>query len=327
MRDIAHRANVSQATVSFVLNNRKSEFISEETTARVLSTARELGYRPNNIARALAKGCTDTVGVWLKSLHSAYYMQLVYLLDQQITNSNYTMTFARNATIADTSSIMQQFPGMSVDGLIAVDIPETVAYFASHALGSTPIVNFGSDFTDLVDCVALDIGGAVRAALTHVYDRGRRGIAIIIDKGSHSVGGGSRLAEYNSFLSSAGLQCEVILIDHQSFDHSRKAVFARYSDASGNKPDALVCYNDDIAIGACRGLSDLGINVPGDVAVIGCDDIAHVKYLTPSLSTISHPHDQMCKVAWDFLFNRMKDRTRPIQYERFESQFIPREST
>ncbi len=327
MRDIAKRANVSQTTVSFVLNKRQSLLISEETKARVFEAAKELGYRPNQMARALAKGRTDIVGVWLKALHSSYYMQLVHLFDRQITTSDYTMVFSRNATIHDTSSIMQTFPGMSVDGLIAIDIPETVDYFATHAFGGTPIVSFGSHFTAHVDCVALDMSAAVRDALNHLYDRGRRKIALMIDEGSHSVGGGPRLQEYLKFVADNSLSANIIVIKHQTFESARNSVIDNWTSAAQPPFDALLCYNDDLAVASIRAMNELGVSVPGQVSIVGCDDIAQASVLTPSLSTISHPHAEMSRVAWEFLHARMLDSSLPIQYQPFESKFIARESS
>lgn len=320
MRDIAQKANVSQTTVSFVLNKRQSMFISEDTKTRVISAARELGYRPNQMARALAKGRTDTIGIWLKSLHSTYYKQLIQSFDEEITHSHFNMTFARNASILDTFSIMQDFPAMSVDGLIAVDIPETVEYFASHAHSGTPIVSFGCHYSEKVDCVAIDISAAVWDALSYLHNHGRKSIAMIIDEGSNSVGGGPRLEQYLKFSAEAGVEPNVIVIDHQSFASARAAT----ANGFGKDIDAFWCYNDDIALGAWRGLSDRGLSVPDDVAIVGCDDIPEAAYLTPALSTIAQPHVEGCRLAWNFLKMRMEDNSLPIQYKQFDAMFVPR---
>ena len=114
MRDIAKEANVSQTMVSFVLNNRDDLPIAPATRERVISTARALGYRPNQMARALAMGRTNAIGLWIRSLHSSFYMQLAHDIDQVVTNGSYALMISRNARISKVSSIMQEFPMMSV---------------------------------------------------------------------------------------------------------------------------------------------------------------------------------------------------------------------
>lgn len=324
MRDIARQAAVSQATVSLVLNDRKSSLISEATRDRVQTVARELGYRPNQNARALARGKTDTIGLWIKSFHSTYYMQFLHELDQIVTRDGYSLIVSRNTTLQETSSIMQSFPMQSVDGIIAVDIPETVEHFNRY-VSATPLVNLGSQYSGTVDYVAAELTTGTQEAIRHLIGRGRRTIALLIDTPSHGMGGGEREAAYHAVMLEAGLPPEIIFSVSQAHEDAGNAVRARLQ--TGRPLDAIFCYNDDMAIGANRGLRDAGRRMPEDVALVGCDNITEAAYMEPPLSTIGQPRAELCSQAWLFLQNRMREPQMPIQSAILSGHFIPRASS
>ncbi len=324
MQDIANAASVSQTTVSLVLNKRNGSLISDSTRERVVATARELGYRPNQLARALAKGHTNTIGLWIRSLHSSFYMQLVHDIDDVITGSSYVTIITRNVTISDTFSFMQEFPLSSVDGIIAVDIPETVDNFVSELRSRTPIVNVGSHVTESADAVVVELVTATRTALEHMYATGRRRIAYLIDQPSYSVGGGERLLTYTSFMNEAGLPPEIILSTGQLHQEALEAVADRV--AEGSFPEALLCYNDDMAIGANRALHAAGLRLPEDVALVGCDDVEEARFMEPPLNTIVHPRKQISALAWQFLQNRIANPADPHRHAVVSAQYVKRES-
>ncbi len=325
MRDIARQANVSQATVSLVLNERQSALISEATRHRVRTAAQELGYRPNQNARALARGKTDTIGLWIKSLHSSYYTEFLQDIDQIVTQDGYSVIISRNTTLQKTPSIMQAFPMQTVDGIIAIDIPETVDYFSHQLSQATPLVNLGSQYSDTVDYVAAELNTGTQEAVRYLIGRGKRAIALLINTPSHSMGGGERESAYRSVMEEAGYRPEFLESPSQTHQDALETVRRRIAD--GPPLDALFCYNDDMAIGANRAVRDAGLRVPEDVAIVGCDDIADARFLEPPLSTIGHPRAELCRLAWEFLQNRMRDPNRPLQTVTLQGHFIARASS
>src|SRR3569833_209688 len=118
MREVAEEAGVSQSTVSFVLNTRRASNISDETRERVRRVASRLGYSPNRIARALALGKTEMVGLWIRSLHSTYYTQFVHDIDSVINESAYKLMVSRNVAVSGVAPEDQDLPDSSDDGII-----------------------------------------------------------------------------------------------------------------------------------------------------------------------------------------------------------------
>ena len=320
MRDIAAAAKVSQTTVSLVLNKRESSFISDVTRDRVLTTARELGYRPNQIARALATGRTNIIGLWIRSLHSSYYTQLVHDLDELITTSSYSAIISRNTAISD-ASLMQEFPMMSVDGIIAVDIPEIIDNFNGSQI---PIVSIGYQSTLVADSVAIELLSGTIEAMQHLYDSGRRRIALLID-GPCRTGGGDRMDGYLSFMREKELPVEFITATGQSHLEAYEAIRTRIEQ--GSLPDAVFCFNDDMALGASRALHAAGVRIPEDVALVGCDNIEECPYMEPPLSTIVHPRKEVCLLAWEFLQKRIADPDSSKQTALLNARFIARQSS
>ncbi len=323
MRDIAREANVSQTTVSLVLNERQSTFLSEATRDRVLTIAKELGYRPNQLARALAMGRTNTIGLWIQSLHSAFYMQLLHDIDDIVTGSGYATIITRNASIAAKQSIMQEFPLASVDGIIAIDIPETVNHYVARN-AQTPIVSVGTQVTNVCDSIVVELASGMQDALAHIHATGRRKITLLIDRPSHSVGGGDRQRTYIAFMEAAGLPVDLLLASGQLHEEARAAVAERV--ATGSVPDALVCYNDDMALGANRALHTAGLRVPEDVALVGCDDIDEARFQEPPLNTIAHPRGQVAANAWELLERRIAQPNDPRRNLTLSAAYLARQS-
>lgn len=241
-----------------------------------------------------------------------------------MTADGYSLIISRNTALQETSSIMQSFPLQSVDGIIAVDIPETVEFFHRLAL-TTPLVNIGSQYSASVDYVAAELTTGTEEAIRHLIGRGRRAIALLIDAPSHGVGGGERETTYRSVMAAVGMKPEILVSDSQAHQDAREAVRGRLQ--TGPPLDAIFCYNDDMAVGANRALHDAGLRVPEDVALIGCDDITEAAFLQPPLSTLGHPRSELCELAWRFLQNRMRDPLLPRQSAILSGHFIPRASS
>ena len=187
------------------------------------------------------------------------------------------------------------------------------------------MVSLGTESTDIVDSVSINLAAGVREALTHLYGSGRRAIALVIDAPSHIFGGGERVSAYLEFMKSAGLPTDFVIGADQTHLAALNAVRERLSQ--GPVPEALFCYNDDMALGANRALHDFGLQIPADVALIGCDDIAEAPFFEPSLSTITIPGRQAGHLAWEYLQARIADRDAPLKQTRLTAHFTARNSS
>lgn len=323
--DPARKLNVSKTTVSCVLNDRKDPLISDSTRQRVMEAAQKMGYRPNRVARALATGRTYVVSLRTPNLYSPFYVQAIRYTESHLRASGYVMMASSSGTGDDCS-------GWPVDGILALDHARLMEFFIQeNRLASVPLVNMGAgciQYGGGMDCVDIDLYPASKEAVQHLVDSGRRRIIHLHTPGT-DFEGDSRRTAYEEVMRNAGLESQLINMccdEHDDLREISRRTVAQHVRAEGC-PDGIFAANDEVALGAYRGLCDLGIRVPDDVALVGCDGIDDLKYLEVPLSTISLPVKEMCRTAWELLQRRMKDPSAPVQHVVLKPQLVIRESS
>ncbi|MDR3692743.1 MAG: LacI family DNA-binding transcriptional regulator [Fimbriimonas sp.] len=318
--DVAALANVSGCTVSYVLNGRQDIVIAPATRERVLDAAKQLGYRPNRAARALVTGTTQVVSLWAGSL-SPYYAMITTHLRDQIKASGFQMLISDIET-----SISTQAPGLwPGDGIISIEYPEHMDTFLHrHPDLHTPIISIGAFHLEQVDYVGVDLYGGTRDAIDHLLGIGCRRIAYVHEEAPRGLQD-ARTTSYADGMKAAGRPTEDIVVPSPSRAGARQGI--REYIAKYGCPDGLFCHNDDTAIGVYRGLCDLGIQVPEQVAIVGCDGIEDTEYLECPITTIVQPVEAMCAMGWEFLKRRMADPAIPLQQHICKTTLAIRGST
>jgi len=310
IKDIASKLGLSPTTISRVLNGRESALVSEGTRQKVLQTALEMGYTPNRMARALVTGQTRSIALWVYAVHPSYYSSIINDVSQILRNDNYevhVVEVGKDRSLIDICS-------WPVDGIIAFDCTESVdRALEIDNLIQIPIVSLGATLETKTDCVSFDLAAGASAAMEHLLDTGRKDIVFL---SGNTINDDIRRNSYSKAMSSAGLDIRSISIDtdsdpsnqaRDSYDSMRKYL------SKHKHPEAIFCYNDQTAIGAYRALLEAGLNIPDDVALVGCDGIDMSEYMTPALTTIVQPFEEMCLMAWQFLQNRMNNSEIPRQ--------------
>ncbi|MCW3062468.1 MAG: transcriptional regulator, LacI family [Capsulimonas sp.] len=202
----------------------------------------------------------------------------------------------------------------SIDGILTVDLPRrAVPGLDGPLLGRKPFVNMGVYVLEQTDYVRVDFSQVAKEAVRHLHARGCRRIACLLPDwlGWFRESSDERLMGYESVMSEIGQQPELILSPNsirEAIGPALKAYIARHGC-----PDGLFYFNDDVAIGAFRALRDLGLRIPQDVALVGCDGIEDTAYHDPPLSTIAQPIEEMCVTALSFLIGRIKEPSIPVQ--------------
>lgn len=317
IQDIAQSLNLSHTTVSRVLNARQDQFISQATRERVWSRARELGYRPNRAARALVTGRTQQIALWMSSIYTAFHAQLIHEVETQVSDTDYQLMIGALNT---TRGSLEQW---HVDGYLVFEgMAEVQTLLGSKRLEGAPLVSMGgTNFLNAaLDYVGLDLQAGTEQALRHLVETGCQRIAFVGERLADS-----RRQRYTQFMQQRDRTPEFIDIPRQNRTDVRAAVRA-YVTAHGC-PDGLFCFNDDVALASYRALRDLGLRVPTDVALVGCDGIEEAEYLDTPLSTLVLPVTQMCQVAWQFLQKRIEEPKLPPQQTMLQPTLVLREST
>ncbi|WP_375384036.1 LacI family DNA-binding transcriptional regulator [uncultured Microbacterium sp.] len=310
MRDVAALANVSQRTVSNVVND--FVHVKPDTRARVQRAIEMLGYKPNLSARKLRGGRSGLVALALPEIAAPYFAELADRIQQHAAERDQVILIEQTGgTRQREISVLSGYPSAMIDGLIINPNSITSEDLAEYGDG-VPTVLLG----ERIDLTADSVGGrfahisidnveAARVATDHLIGLGRTRIAAIaaVEPLSASAGPGVRRTQgYLSALHSAGLssppELRVSVKQWKAPDG-----FAAVNDLldRGVKFDALFCFNDTLAFGALSALHSQGIRVPEDVAILGWDDTAESRFSYPPLTTIAPAVREIAELSVDRL--------------------------
>ena len=336
LRMLAEHLELSQTTVSLVLNNSPSaKSIPPETRQRVMEAAERLNYRPNYFARSLRQSRSMSVGVLAPDLSEGYFTRVMSGVVQELTAANY---FYFTACHDWRKDLIEQYPRMlverAVDGFLLLNTP------ADQIQVPVPVVAISAHSpTENVTNIVLDHYSAVQQALKHLYELGHRRIAFM--RGPEAIPDSEfRWDAILQVSRDIGLKIDpanVIGIDAEGW--SMKTGYHPMAPEIGYKPmkallekhrnfTAMFCFNDISAIGAIRALKDSGCSVPQDVSIVGFDDIQSAAYSTPSLTTVRQPLTEMGKRGAQVLLYRIAHRDEEFPAEIImEPELVVREST
>ena len=330
MGDVARHAGVSQRTVSNVVNNYVH--VAPATRAKVEASLAELGYRPNAAARQLRSGRTGSITLAVPSLAERYFADFADAVIRNAADAGIRVLIETTDGDHDAElALIRGGSGLLTDGLIMAAINVGADDHRSPR-ADYPIVLVGDRETvGWVDHVGLPNRKAVRAAVQHLIDLGRRRIALV---GAGSSGATPttelRLRGYLDALEAAGIEVDPALIIPTDWTRDgAEQVTNALLDSGDPLPDAIFAMNDSAAHGVLRAFRRRGIDVPGQVAVIGFDNIAESRYSTPTLSSIAPSLDQIATNALEMIADQLADTdgTRSPQQRHTDFEIVVREST
>ncbi|HYH97647.1 LacI family DNA-binding transcriptional regulator [Hyalangium sp.] len=323
LEEVARRAGVSPSTVSRILNGTAR--VRESKRKAVERAIAELDYRPNVIARGLARGRTMSVGVITQDIASPFYNETLKGIEDSVAKVGYAPLFVSgHGTAAKEAERMALLMARRVDGVIVltgmIDDPSLL----SHAQ-RLPIVVTGRTLQgpNLVS-IHLDNEQAGYDATRHLLELGHNRIAHIAGP-VLNVDAQERLAGYRRALTDAGVPVDERLIAFGDFHETGGLLALNQLLETRINFTALFVANDQMAYGARLALYRKGIRVPEDVSLIGFDDLPSSLYTTPPLTTVRQPAYDLGKVAGEAIL-RLIDGQSPSLPE-LPLQIIVREST
>lgn len=335
IKDVAAYAGVSISTVSNVLNGTKS--VSKELRGRVLEAAESLHYHANTLAKGLKSGKTDTLCVIVPSIVSVFFPKVLRGMQTAAANNGYSLTiYETGDDFQKERETIHLLRRQYVDGVLlstCCDPAESAAYIEElrqlHIGGKrVPVVFYEEAPCDGVDAVVVDNKKASYKATTHLLEIGRRRIAYIAGPMHRFMMGKKRYEGYLAALSGAGLEPEEILLREGDYSPISGYEQTRALLLNGGGMDAVMCGNDQMAIGAIRALREAGLRVPEDVAVMGFDNNFPGTLITPSLSTMSVPKQRLGQEAVELLLWRIQQGEQaPPRMIEIDANLVIRQST
>ncbi len=313
LKDLAQELGVSIATVSRAL--RSSPEIGQDMQAKVKELAKRLNYRPNPFAQSLRKEAPRVIGVVVPNLVTHYYAAVLDGIEDEARKEGYSVISAN--THEDTEAeirAIDNFISLHVEGIIACLSQNTTDYshFEEIANMGIPLVFFGRTcLSDRFSSVTANGDEAAYQATQHLIDTGSRRIAFIggpnhldmVKRRKH--GYLEALRENRIPIDRTLVACEKI--DYQwALDTTTRLL----NLPVGERPDAILAFNDIITFAAFTAIKQLGLSIPEDVALIGFTDDVHAQYVTPRMSAIEDQSHQMGKTACQLLLKSISGDTK-----------------
>jgi DNA-binding LacI/PurR family transcriptional regulator len=328
LRDVAAHAGVSIRTVSNVVND--FQYVAPATRARVQASIDALGYRPNVAARNLRRGRTGLLALVVPEIDSPYFSDLAARTVRIAEEDGWTVLIDQtDGDAARERRLLHGERSQLVDGVIFSPWSTAAEELATRR-DATPFVLLGEHAgAPPVDHVVIDNVAAAREAVAHLLAGGRRDIAAIgIEASVANETARQRQLGFRGALAAAGLPWRAdreaaVTSLHRAEGHRAMSGLL----AAGDRPDAVFCFSDELALGALRALADAGLRVPDDVALVGFDDIEDGRYAVPTLTTIAPDKDRIAQLALQVLRDRLAGDDRPARVITAPHRLVVRESS
>ncbi|WP_165461292.1 ribose operon transcriptional repressor RbsR [Atlantibacter sp.] len=327
MKDVARLAGVSTSTVSHVINNDR--FVSEAIRLKVNDAVKTLNYAPSALARSLKLNQTRTIGMLVTASSNPFFSEIVRGVERSCFERGYSLVLCNTEDDEQRmNSNLETLLQKRVDGLLLLctethqPSAEIIARYPSIPTVMMDWAPFDGD-CDLIQDNSL-LGGDI--ATQHLIDKGYRRIACItgpLDKTPSRL----RLEGYRNAMARAGLAIPDGYEITGDFEFSSGLSAMNALLALPERPEAVFTGNDAMAVGAYQALYQAGLSIPKDMALVGYDDIELARYMTPPLTTVHQPKDELGELALDVVIHRMAQPDLAQQRLQLTPELIARGSS
>ena len=324
--EVAQKAGVSATTVSHVVNNTR--FVSTAVRERVHNAMDELGYRPNDLARSLRRGETNTLGLILPDSANPFFAEIACIIEAEAFHYGYSVILCNSEGDLEKESVYADvLAKKQVDAMIFVASGEQSAVLPELCRKGLPLVlvDRAPEAVSADIVLADNLQGGMLAA-RHLIDLGHSNIGCITGP-NNLTPSANRVTGFRKVLEESG-----IVLDETNVLRGSFHPISGYQAAMGllskeNPPTAIFACNDMMAIGVLRAASELGLDVPRDLSLIGFDNIELSVFTTPALTTISQPKTAIGVETIRLVIERIADKDLPPRRLVLPTQLISRNST
>ncbi|MFP4546710.1 MAG: LacI family DNA-binding transcriptional regulator [Fidelibacterota bacterium] len=331
IKDLARMLNTSTATVSRALNNHPA--IKKETKERVMQLVKEVGYRPNTIAKNLKMQRSTTIGILVPNIGHDFFGSAISAIEKVVSDAGFTaMICQSHEKYQHELEAVNNLIANNVAGVIASISQETIKpdHFLELQHNEIPVVFFDRCFDEGVQAskvITDDFGGSLRA-VKYLIKTGYKRIAYLAGTPNLNISR-ERLRGYKTALQNAGMPVADELIVHCGMEKQDGKVGLQQLMQLNNKPDAVFCVNDPVAIGVYQQSRVYNIKIPEDLAVIGFSNNEISSLIQPALTTVDQSARKIGQRAGQILIKQIesgKDRITGNKIEIMEANLIVRDS-
>lgn len=327
IREVAKAARASVSTISAALNN--SDYVSAEMRSRIQNAIKQLKYRPNDLARGLRLQKTHTIAIIVPDLSNNFYVDLVRGAKDYSASVKYTILIGDSREKWDEERhYLDSFHRRRVDGVIRVPAIDAVAKKATPIVGNIPVVyadRYPSTRDSSVGRVGVDNTLAADNATRYLLSLGHRIIGIITGDTSSGTSA-DRLKGFLQALRSAKIRADRSLMHAGHNDMESGHEHALQLLKSPQRPTAIFCTNNMMALGALEAIQEIGLRCPDEISLLGFDDFYWSTLLRPRLTVVRQPASDVGMLAARMLIDHVEGRPKVATPVLLATQLIVRDS-
>lgn len=313
MQDIAEKAKVSRGTVSYVLNGKaKKAKISKATSEKIFNVAESLGYRRNAIAQSMKTGKTNVIGV-VGKLGGSYCMEIIKGINDVLSKNNYMIKLLPSETVEQVKNVTRQCIEQRLAGVICRSLTEKELEILRKELetNNIPIVLVDSSFSHnwCSRIISDDFEGAKKAT-EYLLKLGHREIGFVTNNLKRGFSQ-TRFDGYIQTMAKYGIKVDkdtvcIIGPKNRITDTQRNSI---KNFLQQQKPSAIFCSSDSLAMKVINIAHSLGIMIPEDLSIIGFAGLDYTFFSSPTLTTVKQPFVKMGQKASEILLSEIKEKS------------------
>jgi LacI family transcriptional regulator len=329
LADVAAASGVHYSTVSRVLRPGSKGRISKSVAAHVKSVARELGYQPNTIAASMRTKSTSSIGLIVHDMSDPVYPPILKGLEAVLSPRGFVVLVGNTGYDIDVEmDIVDRMASRLIDGIfLATTRLEDPIVARCQDLGIPLISILRHTQAEDTPAVINDCFGGMKALTEKIVAVGHRDIAVILAPQNLSTAR-ERWLGIKDVLTQHGIalpENRIAFVEHMSAEEGQRATKALLN-ATPQTPEAIICVNDLVAIGAMRACKEAGLNIPAEISITGYNDIPLVDMINPPLTTVRMRLDEIGKEAGKLMLAHLENSKLPPQTIRIDPELVLRRS-
>lgn len=324
--DIAEKSGYSITTVSRVLNGKAEKYrISISTQEKIKSIASDLNYIPNEFARNLRTGKSQTIALIVPSLKNPFFAEIASVINLEARKSQYiTLIGDSDDNIIIEREEVKQLSSRNIDGMIIVPCGNEYDHLLNLKKAGTPLICIDRYFKNQeLSYVSSDNYNGAYTATQYLMDQGHTNIACIQGV-TYSLPNIERVKGFNDAMNDRGIS--TFTVSGDDFSEQNGYLETKLLLQKKPRPTVIFGFSNTITMGALRALKEENILVPNEISLLTFDDNPYLDYIEPPLTRISQPIEEICLIAIKLLISRIKDNDSLTKKVHLKTKLIIKES-
>ena len=314
LADIAKALGVSKTLVSMVLNNKGDENgINSDTQKRVLAKAAELNYQPNQIARGLRTGSSNTIGLVVADISNVFYAKIARAVEDIASQSGFRLIIcSSDENPKKESDLIRMMRERQVDGIIISPTQDNNEAFKEMVDSNYPLVLIDRALPKIdTNYVIVDNFQGGYDAVSHLIKAGLKKIGLLTISPSHLTNIRERAEGYRAALRDADIKFDENLVREIPYDDVKNSIQKEVKSliSAPHSIQGLFVVNNNLATSTMEYINKVDLRIPQDLALVGFDDIELFKFCYPPVTAIAQPIEELGKKAVEILIKKIKDKS------------------